>query len=136
MHLLREASDQAGEATADVNLAALGGIRRMVAAEAMASGLSRSRANEFALAANEVACNAIVHGRPPATLRVWEEEGELICEVTDAGDGIEDVMAGEVMPPPDSPDGRGLWLSRQVCDAVEIHNGTGCTVSLRAAVPN
>jgi anti-sigma regulatory factor (Ser/Thr protein kinase) len=136
MQVLGVASAQAGEATADVNLVELGRIRRMVASEAMASGLSRSRANEFALAANEVAYNAIVHGRPPATLSVWEEDGELICEVTDAGDGIEDVTAGQLMPSPGSPGGRGLWLTRQVCDAVEIHNGTGCTVSLRAAVPN
>ena len=124
------------EAVYDVHLGNLGRIRRMIAAEAVSSGLPGSRADDFALAVNEIACNAIVHGRPPASLSVWHEKGDLVCEVTDAGKGIEDLRTGETMPKPDASGGRGLWLSRQICDEVEIRNDGGCTVSLRAAVPS
>jgi anti-sigma regulatory factor (Ser/Thr protein kinase) len=120
----------------EFSLADLGRIRHTVRSAAVASGFSRSRADDLALAVDEVACNAIVHGRPPARLKVWEGDGELICEVSDAGDGIEDVRAGQLTPAPEGPAGRGLWLSRLICDAVEIRNGDGCTVSLRAAAPS
>jgi anti-sigma regulatory factor (Ser/Thr protein kinase) len=132
-----EASAPAREFTQPVefDLADLGRIRRAVSALAVANGLPHWRADELALAANEIACNAIVHGRPPARLRIWHEKGELICEVSDAGDGIRDRLAGRVRPSPDDVRGRGLWLSRQICDAVEITGGVGCTVSLRAATP-
>ena len=77
----------------------------------------------------------MVHGRPPATLRIWQGSGELICEVSDAGDGIKDVLAGQLTPPPNRIGGRGIWLARMLCDAVEIRNGVGCTVSIHAAAP-
>jgi anti-sigma regulatory factor (Ser/Thr protein kinase) len=117
------------------NLADLRLLRRTVASAAVASGLSGSRADELALAVNEIASNAVVHGRPPATLRIWQGSGELICEVSDAGDGIKDVLAGQLNPPPNRIGGRGIWLARMLCDAVEIRNGVGCTVSIHAAAP-
>jgi serine/threonine-protein kinase RsbW len=120
----------------EFGLGDLGRIRRVVMERAVATGLPDSRAADLALAVNEIAGNAIVHGRPPARLSLREEEGELICEVTDAGDGIKDALAGRRRPAPDAPGGRGLWLSRLICDAVEINSGVGCTVSLRAATPS
>jgi anti-sigma regulatory factor (Ser/Thr protein kinase) len=119
----------------DFNLADLHRVRRTVATMAVRSGLSGSRADELALAVNEIASNAVVHGRPPATLRIWHGEGELICEVSDAGDGIKDALAGQLTPPPDGIGGRGIWLTRMLSDAVEIRNGVGCTVSIHAAAP-
>jgi anti-sigma regulatory factor (Ser/Thr protein kinase) len=117
------------------NLADLRLVRRTVASAAVASGLSGSRADELALAVNEIASNAVVHGRLPATLRIWEGNDELICEVSDAGDGINDVLAGQLTPPSERIGGRGIWLTRMLCDAVEIRNGVGCTVSMHAAAP-
>jgi anti-sigma regulatory factor (Ser/Thr protein kinase) len=119
----------------DFNLADLRKVRRMVTSMAVAAGLAGWRADEFALAVNEVASNAVVHGSLPATLRIWRGDRELICEVSDAGDGIEDVLAGQLTPPADGIGGRGLWLTRMLSDAVEIRNGTGCTVSIHAAAP-
>src|SRR5262249_49195256 len=52
-------------------LADLFDLRRLVASTARDAGLSSSRAEELALAANEIATNAVLHGRPPATLRIW-----------------------------------------------------------------
>jgi anti-sigma regulatory factor (Ser/Thr protein kinase) len=119
----------------DFNLADLRRIRRLVTSMAMASGLSGSRADELALAVNEIASNAVVHGQPPATLRIWQEPGELVCEVSDDGDGIKDAMAGQLTPPAGAIGGRGIWLTRMLCDAVEIRKGDGCTVALHASTP-
>ena len=119
----------------DFNLADLYAVRQVVISLAVASGLPGSRADELALAVNEVASNALVHGSPPATLRIWQEDGELICEVSDAGEGIKDVLAGQLTPPSDRIGGRGIWLARMLSDAVEIRNGTGCTVSIHATAP-
>lgn len=119
-----------------IDLADLQLVRRTVAAAALAFGLSGTRADELALAVNEIASNAVVHGRPPATLRIWRETDELICEVSDAGDGIKDVLAGQLTPALDEIGGRGIWLTRMLSDAVEIRNGVGCTVvSIHAAAP-
>ena len=118
------------------NLADLRGVRHLVTSMAVACGLSGSRADELALAVNEIASNAVVHGGLPATLRIWKGHGELICEVSDVGEGIQDELAGQLTPPSDSIGGRGIWLARMLCDAVEIRNGTGCTVSIHATAPD
>jgi anti-sigma regulatory factor (Ser/Thr protein kinase) len=117
------------------DLADLRLIRRTVASAAVGSGLSGARADELALAVNEIASNAVIHGQPPTTMRIWQEEGELICEISDAGDGISDELAGQLTPPPERIGGRGIWLTRMLCDAVEIREGRGCTVSLHATTP-
>jgi anti-sigma regulatory factor (Ser/Thr protein kinase) len=56
--------------------------------------------------------------------------------VSDAGEGISDVLAGQFTPPTAGVGGRGLWLTRLVCDAVEIRNEEGCTVSIHATRPS
>jgi hypothetical protein len=95
--------------------------------------MSDARAGEVALAVNEIASNALLHGSPPATLRIWSTPGKMICEVTDVGGGITDPLAGQLTPSVHGIGGRGIWLARMLCDAVEIRNGTGCTVSLHVS---
>jgi anti-sigma regulatory factor (Ser/Thr protein kinase) len=126
------ASGPAGDPLAEVNfgLADLAKLRRLVTATAIDAGLEGDRAGELAVAVNEVATNAIVHGAPPATLGIWVREGEIVCEVSDAGAGVKDALAGQLPPPADGRGGRGLWVARRLCDAVEIRNGDGCSVSL------
>src|SRR5262249_43437605 len=102
---------------------------------AVDTGFSRIRADELTLAVNEIATNALVHGRAPATIRAWVGDGELIFEVSDRGEGIRDSLAGQLKPSLASLGGRGLWLTRQGSDAVEIRNGDGCAVSLHAIPP-
>jgi anti-sigma regulatory factor (Ser/Thr protein kinase) len=108
-------------------------MRRLIESTALAAGLTRERAEEAVLAVNEIATNALLHGRPPAALRVWTDPDELICEISDLGPGIENVLAGQLHPSPTQPSGRGLWMARQVCDAVEIAGEDGCSVTLRIA---
>jgi anti-sigma regulatory factor (Ser/Thr protein kinase) len=113
-------------------MADLATVRRLIGSFALDAGLSTSRTEEIVLAVNEVATNAVVHGSPPATVRGWDPGGEIIVEVTDAGDGIADALAGQIPPPPDGLGGRGLWLTRLLCDAVEVCDAGGCTVTMHA----
>lgn len=115
-------------------LADLSDLRHLVKSRAMDSGLSTRRATDLAFAFNEIATNAIVHGRPPASVRIWTGDGEIVCEVADTGGGINDPAAGRVAPSPEAPGGRGLWMARQLCDRLEIRDAIGCRVSLEASV--
>jgi anti-sigma regulatory factor (Ser/Thr protein kinase) len=108
-------------------------LRRLAGSFAIEAGLEGSRTEEIVLAVNEIATNAVIHGEPPTTLRAWHAEGEIIFDVTDAGGGIQDALAGQLPPPAEGLGGRGLWLSRLLCDAVEICNAGGCTVTMHAA---
>jgi anti-sigma regulatory factor (Ser/Thr protein kinase) len=114
-------------------LADLGGIRHLVHRATLDAGLPEPKAEELVLAVNEITTNAVVHGRPPAVLRLWTSGEEVVCEISDAGPGIEDPLAGQLVPAPDRNAGRGLWLARLLCDAVEIRNEGGSVVSLRMA---
>jgi anti-sigma regulatory factor (Ser/Thr protein kinase) len=110
-------------------------VRRVAESAAVGAGFSAARVGEIVLAVNEIATNSVIHGRPPATLRVWKGDGVIRFEVTDAGEGIRDVLAGQLRPPTQGAGGRGLWLTRLLSDAVEIRNGSGCTVAIHATAP-
>ncbi len=110
-------------------------MRRKIRSLAIEAGLPPVRADELVLAVHEIATNAVVHGRSPATLRVWRADRELVFEVSDSGEGIKDALAGQLTPASAGLGGRGLWLTRLLSDAVEIRNGTGCTVAIHATAP-
>jgi anti-sigma regulatory factor (Ser/Thr protein kinase) len=129
-----EASDNSVEVSFGV--ADLPELRRLVGSTALSAGLTGQRAEDLVLAVNEIATNALIHGRPPATLRIRSAGRELVCEVSDAGEGIKDVLAGQLAPPATSLRGRGLWITRLLCDAVEVGNGEGCTVSMHVTTPS
>jgi anti-sigma regulatory factor (Ser/Thr protein kinase) len=107
-------------------------VRDLVRTSAAAAGLPPTRIAEIVLAAHEVAMNAITHGRGRGAVRVWNGGGELVCEVEDRGPGIADPGAGLLPPDPASARGRGLWIARQLCEAVEIESADpGARVRLR-----
>lgn len=91
-------------------------------------------ATDVVLAANEVTTNAIRHGRPPVTFRLWVQPDRCVCTVTDGGTGIDDPFAGYIWPGSLSTlatHGMGLWLARRLCDRVDIFHGhEGFTVRL------
>ncbi len=78
--------------------------------------------DDFLIAVDEMASNAVRHGHPPAGLRLWTAPGTLVCTITDAGRGWDDPFAG--YGPAHGEDlsggGMGLWLARQLCDHVAI----------------
>ncbi|HYU60561.1 MAG TPA: sensor histidine kinase [Solirubrobacterales bacterium] len=118
-----------------IEFSELGALRRVVAREAVAAGLDLERAADLVLAVNEVATNALVHGAQPATLRVWRDSAALVCEVSDAGGGIDDPIAGQLEPALGRAGGCGLWTARLLCDSVEYRAGaSGSAVALHMSL--
>ena len=119
--------EESPAAEMEIEPARLGELRRLVDLEASAAGLIEDRRRDLVVAVNEVATNALVHGRRPARMRVFQDRTELVCEVTDAGPGFADPLAGQLRPGPGAPGGYGMWITRMTADATEIHSGEGGT---------
>jgi anti-sigma regulatory factor (Ser/Thr protein kinase) len=114
----------------------LRGLRRELAERAADAKLapgSEPALEDFLLAVDEMTTNALRHGRPPVSLRLWASEDRLVCTITDRGAGFEDPFIGYGPAHGDdlSLGGMGLWLARQLCDHVDITpDGTGVHVRL------
>ncbi|MCW2677638.1 MAG: putative anti-sigma regulatory factor, serine/threonine protein kinase [Modestobacter sp.] len=114
----------------------LRGLRRQLAARVAGALLapgSETALEDFLLAVDEMTTNALRHGRPPVSLRLWAGADRLVCTITDRGAGFEDPFIG--YGPAHGEDlslgGMGLWLARQLCDHVDITpDGTGVHVRL------
>ncbi|NUW39800.1 ATP-binding protein [Nonomuraea rhodomycinica] len=108
-------------------------VRRAVAQFAAAEGLAGRRLEDFVLAVNEITTNAVLHGGGSGRLRLWSLDGRLWCEVTDEGPGLPPGwMGSERTPSRYDTGGRGLWLTRLLCDHVTIVStpaGTSVTFS-------
>jgi anti-sigma regulatory factor (Ser/Thr protein kinase) len=129
---LPEPSDVLVEMTIEAE--ALGLLRRTVAHYAAEAGLGGAKVHELVFAANEVATNSLVHGGGRGTLRIWRQAPSVVCEVRDDG-RITDPLAGRVQPSQGAHGGRGLWLSTQLCDLVQIRTlATGGVVRLHMRV--
>jgi anti-sigma regulatory factor (Ser/Thr protein kinase) len=104
----------------------LGRVRSYVARRAQLGGLSRKPAVALVLAVNEIATNSLQHGGGQGELRVWSEDGSLVCEISDRG-YITWALAGRLPPTLDGQDGGGLWLANNMCDLVQIFSSPGGT---------
>ncbi|MEA2420263.1 MAG: hypothetical protein QOE60_2469 [Thermoleophilaceae bacterium] len=110
-------------------------VRRALQREAQQRGIDGDRAGEFALALNEVATNALKHGLSEAKLTIWGDGRELVCEVADAGPGVDDPLVGHTPPAGRGKAGWGLWTARLLSDWVELRsNERGTVVRLRLAL--
>jgi len=96
-------------------------LRGFVSRHAIAAGLDPARTVDLVLVVNEVASNSVLHGGGNGTLRIWQDDGQLVCEVSDSGYFYER-LAGSKRPPPDQEGGRGLWLANQLCDLVQVRS--------------
>jgi anti-sigma regulatory factor (Ser/Thr protein kinase) len=98
------------------------------------AGLGPDRLDDLVLAFTEVATNALVHGSSVARAKVWASNGTVVCTITDSGPGIDDPLVGLLPPSPGNeldPGGLGLWVARQLCDALDLIQGPeGMTVRL------
>jgi len=104
----------------------LGRVRAYVSRRARLAGLARKSAVALVLAVNEIATNSLQHGGGHGELRVWPEDGGLVCEISDRGH-ITSALAGRLPPSLDGADGGGLWLANHMCDLVQIFSSSGGT---------
>jgi anti-sigma regulatory factor (Ser/Thr protein kinase) len=103
-------------------------VRQFALAQAMRLGLAGERLMDVELAVAELTTNSVVHGGGRGTLAVWAEQGQLVCEVRDAG-RLTDPLAGRRPPQRGQLGGRGLMLVHYVADLVRLHTSDdGTTV--------
>jgi anti-sigma regulatory factor (Ser/Thr protein kinase) len=105
----------------------LAALRRAVEREAAQAAVHRRSIAPFLLAVHEAAANALTHGGGDAFARTWAEERTFVCEIADRGPGLSETLAGYVPPDGSAHRGRGLWMTRQVCDLVEVQSREGDT---------
>lgn len=120
------------------HVAELAGLRANVRSALAGSAAPHGTLSDFVAAISEVAANAVVHGRPGVRVRVWASPRQLVCTVTDQGDGFDDPLAGYLPVRTDESyrTGRGLWLVRHLCDHLETsRTGDGFDVRLATTVP-
>lgn len=95
-------------------------VRSFVAARAHEAGLGRQRTDELTVAVHELAANSIDHGGGRGSVRGWVEPDALVIEVSDAGRLADPDGAGRTPPSADQHRGRGLWIVRQLADALHV----------------
>lgn len=111
-------------------------LRHAVTSCARGAGLAGQRLDDFVLAVNELITNAVRHGGGQGRLRLWQQDGQLVCEVADHGQGIsEQQLNDRDRPAPDAAGGWGLWLARELSDAMAVETGeAGTIVRISAAL--
>ncbi|MFE6283641.1 anti-sigma factor RsbA family regulatory protein [Streptomyces sp. NPDC057877] len=108
--------------------ASLSRTRHTATAEAARLGLGGTRLDDLALVTAELATNSVLHGGGSGRIRLWAENGHVVCEVRDRG-RLTDPLAGRRPVPRDQRGGRGLLLVNLVTDLVRLHTGAdGTTV--------
>jgi anti-sigma regulatory factor (Ser/Thr protein kinase) len=123
--------ESAEEMTLSIN--GLSAMRARVAERARALGLKPKRVGDLVLAVNEVATNSLLHGRGQAVLRIWSDETEMVCEVSDEG-LMDEPLAGGRRPSLGGDSGYGLWMANQLSDLVQLRSfPTGSVVRLHVA---
>ncbi len=100
-------------------------VREFAESEARDFGMPAESVNDFVIAVNEVATNAVTHGDDDAQVRTWLDNGDLVVEVHDEG-------TWKPGPMPGSVGGMGLWVARMLSSDLTLRIGNGgSTVIMR-----
>ncbi len=112
------------EATIGADPSEIAPVRAAVHDLAQRAGFG-DRADDLALAINELIANAQEHGAAPIHV-VADAGAGLHIEVSDSGGGFDWSEAVQEHPPrPHARRGRGLWIVRQLVDRVTVDRGDG-----------
>lgn len=108
-----------------------GRLQDRLAEELSAASVPENRARDMLVAAREVLSNAERYGNGVRGFRVGRVGERVVCEVTDAGTGFDDPLAGFLPPRPLADDRAGLWIARQLTSRLELDSQPdGLTVRL------
>ena len=119
----------------DFTSADLPQVRRFTVTWASRAGMSAEAADDFVIAVNEIATNAVRHGSPKASLRLWVTEGAGLAEIRDNGQWPAAMAATALPRRPAEQGGMGLEVARLVCDGLQIKaTAEGTSVLLRMTI--
>ncbi|RJL32422.1 sensor histidine kinase [Bailinhaonella thermotolerans] len=111
-------------------------LRDVVGEYAARAELSRNRIPSFVLSVAEIANNAVEHGAGYGIAHLWTQNDVLACEIVEPSTHFDVLYPGYIPPPPDSPRGYGLWITRQLCDLVDVRTGGGKSrIRLQMRIP-
>ncbi|MFD9940567.1 anti-sigma factor RsbA family regulatory protein [Nonomuraea sp. NPDC059023] len=105
----------------------LGSARALAASQAALAGFTGTRLDDVRLVIAELGANSLDHGGGTGLVRIWTEDGHLVCEVSDAGH-ITDPLAGRRPVDPRMAGSRGLLIVNLLSDLVRVHTWAGGTV--------
>ncbi|ONI92101.1 anti-sigma regulatory factor [Saccharothrix sp. ALI-22-I] len=108
--------------------------RRRIADHARTLGLKPDRIADLELIATELATNSLIHAGAPCELRIWRDNGHVICEARNTGQ-LTDPLVGRRPATPHTFSGRGLLVINNLADLVRTHtspNETTIRAYLRA----
>jgi serine/threonine-protein kinase RsbW len=109
-------------------------VRRLTVTWATRAGMSAEAADDFVIAVNEIATNAVRHGSPRASLRLWVSAGAGVAEIRDSGHWAA-AAPTPLLRRPAEQGGMGLEVARLVCDDLRIKaTPAGTAVLLRMAL--
>ncbi|MEV4111131.1 sensor histidine kinase [Nonomuraea sp. NPDC049695] len=100
--------------------------RSLAAGQAALMGFSGDRLDDIRLTVAELGANSLDHGGGSGTVRIWVEDGRMVCEVSDSGH-ITDLLAGRRPVDPRHAGSRGLLIVNLLSDLVRVHTRAGAT---------
>ena len=105
---------------------------RHVLAQIGRSRIADTALTDLIIGASEAVNNALLHGEPSVTVRIWATPDRIVVSVHDPGPA--DPLAGLVPAAHSTSNpGLGLWVMHQLdIDTALIHTDDGFTVRLRA----
>ncbi|WP_127506912.1 ATP-binding protein [Actinoplanes solisilvae] len=107
-------------------------VREFVRTRAAHLGLPETRTELLTLAVSELATNTLQHTTGGGVVRLWADDGRVVCDVIDGGPVR---TLGRGMPAADALRGRGLAIVERVCDEVGVDaSEDGTRVRLALAV--
>ena len=108
--------------------------RHAVTEMSRGTNVASGEIDDLIVAVSEVVTNAILHGRPPATVRIWAGPDRIVVTIHDLGPGPSDPFVGLVPTArADGEGGFGLWIAHQLCRRVTLDaDHDGFTVRLVA----
>lgn len=109
--------------------------RAFVRSSEVLAGLADDEREDLLVVVSELVTNAGKAGARSVVLACWRAPHGVILQVDDDGRGLDAPLAGYRRPSLDALSGRGLWITRQLTDAVEIASspdGTSVRVHLVA----
>ena len=90
------------------------------------AGLDEDGRLDWSLVLTELATNSIEHSDGRAVVRMFTDRGDLVGQVSDAGD-LTDPLAGRHPALPGQVRGRGLMIVHDLADLVRLHTRPGAT---------